>query len=262
MSRTGKYLWLSPAQADRQRQTSPSEIRLSIALMHVPDDPYRRLYLQQIERALGGLDGIHAGTVKFSVIRDVQRKGVWWTAKQAWAAYPPWATHHLVLQDDMLPCSGFFEKLYGALAARPAHCVCLFSMRKILDAARELGHSWTVSDEGCWGGSCVLPVSWIDEYLEWVRLHIPADYLHDDRRLMHWLLAKRYLVWQTAPCLLQHIGAAHSTIGFSNKNRVARWYADETPEHVIDWQAGLSSPLYEHKYSFPDSSIVRQDEWR
>ncbi|MFC4587301.1 hypothetical protein [Sphaerisporangium corydalis] len=49
------------------------------------------------------------------------------TAKRAWAAWSPDTTHHLVLQDDVLPVAGFAAKLRDAVAARPGDALALYA---------------------------------------------------------------------------------------------------------------------------------------
>ncbi|MFJ9518893.1 hypothetical protein ACIRPK_11580 [Kitasatospora sp. NPDC101801] len=48
------------------------------------------------------------------------------TAKLAWAAVPPGATHHVVLQDDVTPVPGFAAQLTAVLTARPRDAVALY----------------------------------------------------------------------------------------------------------------------------------------
>jgi hypothetical protein len=49
------------------------------------------------------------------------------TARLAWAAAGENATHHLVLQDDMLLVDGFARQLHAAIEAIPDGLLCLFS---------------------------------------------------------------------------------------------------------------------------------------
>ena len=48
------------------------------------------------------------------------------TARAAWAAVPPNATHHLVLQDDSVPVAGMADTLVGLLSTHPELPVALF----------------------------------------------------------------------------------------------------------------------------------------
>ncbi|TDD87667.1 hypothetical protein E1293_07580 [Actinomadura darangshiensis] len=50
------------------------------------------------------------------------------TAKRAWAAIAPGATHHMVLQDDVRLVPGFAEQLHRAVSGRPDHGVSLFCL--------------------------------------------------------------------------------------------------------------------------------------
>ncbi|WP_158299866.1 hypothetical protein [Glycomyces paridis] len=47
-------------------------------------------------------------------------------AARAWGAADPGKSHHVVLQDDVIPCDGFADRLGDALAARPEAAVSLF----------------------------------------------------------------------------------------------------------------------------------------
>src|SRR4051812_27366794 len=49
------------------------------------------------------------------------------TAKRAWAALGADATHHLVLQDDVLLVDGFSAHLHEAVAARPHDALALYA---------------------------------------------------------------------------------------------------------------------------------------
>ena len=48
------------------------------------------------------------------------------TARAAWAAVPPNATHHLVLQDDSVPVAGMADTLVGLMSTHPELPVALF----------------------------------------------------------------------------------------------------------------------------------------
>ncbi|MEU7824299.1 hypothetical protein [Catellatospora sp. NPDC049133] len=68
-------------------------------------------------------------------------------AVRAWAAAGDDATHHLVLQDDVIPCDGFAEQLHRAVRARPDDAVSLFCewgsrTAGLVRAAAWQGWSW------------------------------------------------------------------------------------------------------------------------
>jgi hypothetical protein len=49
------------------------------------------------------------------------------TARRAWSAAAPDATHHLVLQDDVAPCPGFADQVAAAARARPDDALAFFT---------------------------------------------------------------------------------------------------------------------------------------
>ncbi|WP_196279540.1 hypothetical protein [Catellatospora vulcania] len=68
-------------------------------------------------------------------------------AVRAWAAVGTDATHHLVLQDDVIPCDGFADQLHRAVRARPDDAVSLFCewgsrTANLVRAAAWQGWSW------------------------------------------------------------------------------------------------------------------------
>ena len=91
-------------------EASNSKVRLSLVVMHAAWNTSRRVHLQNLMRSLGGLREIRAETVYFHVERDVDRSGLWPTARKAWkrGLYTD-CTHHLVIQDDVLACRNFLK---------------------------------------------------------------------------------------------------------------------------------------------------------
>jgi hypothetical protein len=95
-------------------------IRISAAIMH---HPRRAGRIPALVRACAPLEP--------KVVTDPDpggRPSPLRTAKRAWAAIEPGATHHLVLQDDVEPAPGFAGQLSAAVGLRPAHGVSLFCL--------------------------------------------------------------------------------------------------------------------------------------
>jgi hypothetical protein len=70
------------------------------------------------------------------------------TAALAWAAVGDDATHHLVLQDDVLLCPGFREQLLAAVRARPKAALSFFThwashLSHAVRVAALCGFTWT-----------------------------------------------------------------------------------------------------------------------
>ncbi|WP_144679427.1 hypothetical protein [Cellulosimicrobium sp. TH-20] len=89
----------------------------------------------------------------------------WRTARAAWAAVPSRATHHLVVQDDVLLAAGTRDWLLGAIRARPHEALCLFvewgaRTAHAVRVAALLGQGWTAV---------------VDDYVPCVALVLPAE---------------------------------------------------------------------------------------
>ncbi|WP_144316993.1 hypothetical protein [Streptomyces sp. sk226] len=93
-------------------------VRISAAIMHHPS---RARQIPGLVRSCAPLN--------VQVVPDPDPGGIpspLRTAKRAWAADCPEATHHLVLQDDVRPCPGFASLLEEAVRARPHHAIALY----------------------------------------------------------------------------------------------------------------------------------------
>jgi hypothetical protein len=94
-------------------------VRLSAAVMTHPSRVDRAIALRDRHPELG-----------LRVVVDPEPAGppsALRTARLAWAAADPAATHHLVLQDDAVLCPDFADRLAAAVAARPGDALCLFT---------------------------------------------------------------------------------------------------------------------------------------
>lgn len=88
----------------------------------------------------------------------------WRTAREAWRAVAPGATHHLVLQDDLTTAEDFPARVLAAVAARPQDALSLFvewgsRTASAVRVAAALGKSWA-------------PV--VDDYIPCAALVLPA----------------------------------------------------------------------------------------
>jgi hypothetical protein len=94
-----------------------AEIRLSTAIMTHPAREDRAAKLAE------SLPELNPAIV---VDEGEPGRGNLANALRAWAAVGEDATHHLVLQDDVVPCDGFTALVHRAVAARPADAISLF----------------------------------------------------------------------------------------------------------------------------------------
>ncbi|KAA9374244.1 hypothetical protein F5972_32255 [Microbispora cellulosiformans] len=133
------------------------------------------------------------------------------TAKRAWAAWSPDATHHLVLQDDVLLVDGFSAHLRAAVAARPddalalyAHWNSPYNSYAIRQAAAG-GASWARLVPGEWVPTqgLVLPVGLAKELGDYLA-GVP-DHIRDDDTVIDLFLRERdRRVLAAVPHLLDH----------------------------------------------------------
>jgi len=100
-------------------------IKLSVAIM---THPARAGLIPQLVKRLGP-------RTPRQIISDVTSQGVWRTARRAWEAAPRHATHHLVLQDDVVPCRKFYQAALDAIGAVPDRPISFYANRKVITAA-------------------------------------------------------------------------------------------------------------------------------
>ncbi|MES0837756.1 hypothetical protein [Nocardiopsis tropica] len=132
------------------------------------------------------------------------------TARAAWAAAPPGATHHLVLQDDAVPVAGMADALAGVLCAHPDLPVALFC-----EWGSGTGSMARWASMGGFGlAECVdafvptvglaLPVATASALVRAIDSHDPAE--HDDEVVARFLEGLGRSAFVTVPNLVQHDG--------------------------------------------------------
>ncbi|MBR7836072.1 hypothetical protein KDL01_22540 [Actinospica durhamensis] len=125
--------------------TPPARVRLSAAVMTHPSR------LAEAERLLAALADLEP-----AMVIDPDPAGPpssLRTARHAWAAVAPDATHHLVLQDDAWPAAGFARQARDAAARRPGHAISLFThwgsrTSFAVRLAALIGHGWAEVIDG------------------------------------------------------------------------------------------------------------------
>lgn len=166
-------------------------------------------------------------------------EGLWPVNRRAWLDAASWdhPTHLLVLQDDMMICRRFFERLAEAILYQPEEAapLCLLCARKAgEDLMAETPYSYFGLPDGTWGGSTVLPVKTFREYLEWTDANVALSCPTDDQRMDLWLRTHERLAWATVPSLIQHLG---------EKSLCGRGAGRQSPYFADDFDA-LPSPLF------------------
>ena len=184
--------------------------------------------------------------IEFDVVHDTVGRGCWWTSRQAWLRGIAGGSEYiLVLSDDMVPsCDNFLTAVEMAAGAVQSKAIMsFFSMRKMTRNAESLGSAWCSTPDGCWGGSIMMSRDPARMFLDWEAASVRTGWEpnHDDRRVAFYAIAHKVPVFVAALQIVQHLGAAHSSVGYSNRNRVAsNLFTGNGGD--IDWTRGLPDP--------------------
>lgn len=131
------------------------------------------------------------------------------TGIRALAAYDPAATHHMVIQDDVLPCRDLLAGTEQALSHVPVgHPVSLYigRVRPFRTAVEQAvqhadGASWITMTGIYWGPAIVVPTAVIPDIVKWWETTRIQNY---DRRLSTWFERRKLSCWYAWPSLVDH----------------------------------------------------------
>jgi hypothetical protein len=177
------------------------------------------------------------------------------TAKLAWATIRSDATHHLVLQDDVVLADGFAKHLAHALAERPYHAVALYSNWNsphnsyLVRRAAATGSPWARLSPAEWTPTegLVLPVDQARRLARFLAA-IPDEVSDDDEMAARFFREMGLPVFATVPHLVDHAdertlaghpGSYHATVyaaghSLSDKHwRVAPRTRARLPERAV-----------------------------
>lgn len=217
---------------------------LSIAIMAHP------ARLEDVERLLAQMD---PDARKFGVRLEVcfeHGDGLWDTAKRTWRAYDPEATHHLVLQDDLALCQDFIPGVLRALEFIPDNVpVGLFNRWGYIKKAHKRGHAWARSPNVTQGQALMLPTNLIEHFITWCDENLKPVARSYDMRFDLWMMNNGHLIWNTVPCLVQHIGGTRSVFvrdsgRKTNGARIAKMFIGEDKSALfdVDFSKGADNP--------------------
>lgn len=133
------------------------------------------------------------------------------TAKVAWAAIAPGATHHLVLQDDVTPVADFAEHLHHVVRNRDRHALALYTNWNsphnayLVRSAAVSGQVWAPLGHHEWVPTLglVLPADAARRLAEHLAT-FPDDYRDDDEAVVTFCAKEGHPVVATVPHLLEH----------------------------------------------------------
>lgn len=136
------------------------------------------------------------------------------TGIRAVEAADPTCSHHLVIQDDALPCADLVAGVERALPHVPAgHPVSLYigrvkPFRRQVTAAtaRADGASWITMAGVYWGPAIVVPTATVADLSAWWTTAKARKVTNYDRRLSTWFETQGRRCWYTWPSLVDHRG--------------------------------------------------------
>lgn len=133
------------------------------------------------------------------------------TAALAWSSAPSWATHHVVLQDDVRPCNSFEVALRRTLRLEPTAVMSLFTLWT--GKGSQLVRLAATADFRCVGAadlSCLsspglaMPVDHALEYGKYLAEGSPITGWRDAAKLQDFVRERRLPVILSVPCLIEH----------------------------------------------------------
>lgn len=140
----------------------------------------------------------------------------------------PRRTHYVVMQDDVIPCSGFTGKVYERIKERPDDVISLWvgGLRNATTTAylqaQIKGERWVqvgarrpMDIHHC--VALVWPRAKAEAFLLWTETNmLPGDgrdQQSDDAIVGAWSRRTKNYFWATIPCLVEHDDDVESTIG-------------------------------------------------
>jgi FAD/FMN-containing dehydrogenase len=212
----------------------PPRVSLSFAIQHHPSraDLLPRL-LEAVPEAFVCSDP------------EPETKLNWPVGRLAWGSFSKDATHHVVLEDDAIPCAHFREAVELAIAARPTYCLSFWANKKEVGEALVNRFAWVRSPK-FYGTVCVaLPTPWILAFIEWGDGEQYEGRPSVDWRLREFLASISQRPLLSAPCLVQHGEPAGSLLWANGggRNRVTKFFADDLgiDARTVRWNSGYGS---------------------
>lgn len=221
-------------------------MKVSFAVMAVPsrrphvDAMLDRLSVQ-VRRARKRGDTAFAPRVFW----DTDGCGPWHCWQGAWRSRPHDATHHVVVQDDVLICADLPETMRRLADARPDAPVSGFLPRRSVELAVAADTRWVSTRRFLWAQCLMLPTTLGDAALRWIAdnetLH-PDWRRHDDSRLAAFFEAHRVPVFVAVPHPVEHVGDAiggsvmgHHGPAAKRRARAGAWLGEDQALGGLDW---------------------------
>jgi hypothetical protein len=196
-----------------------------------------------------------------------QGEGRWDTGRRAMLAHDPDCTHHVVIQDDIIPCRDLLAGIETALACVGENvplCGYVGHYRNriplisdavyMADAERA---SFVTMHTLNWGPCIVVPTAFIPDMIDYCDqlTHIPN---YDRRLSRYWENERHTRIWYTWPSLVDHRRDEPSTVpgrihAKSDGRTASRFLGRDRSALDVDWTGpvvhaagGTNRTLYIH----------------
>lgn len=203
---------------------------VSVALMC---HPKRAAFVAELEEALPEAEAVWD-----------EKNSRWDTGRRSLLAFDQAATHHLVVQDDSLPCKNLVEACRRIALHAVDNPVSLYIGRvrphqRVVSPgvkyAKQHRSPFLAMQGPWWGPGLLIPTAHIPDLVEWGDKHQHiANY---DKRISRWYDLQHKDCWYTVPSLVQHRGVQENPSlvrGRTGDRRAQLFIGDDDPLE-IDW---------------------------
>ena len=169
-----------------------------------------------------------------------ERNDRWDTGRRSLLAFDPSATHHMVIQDDVMPSMDLVAGVERALEWVPdgSPMMCYIGrvrtygpvIKKHL--ADNAGASWFTFNETYWGPCLVLPTADIEPLVKRCDRMNVGNY---DRRIGLWYAARKRLTWAPWPSLVEHRDSPSLVAGRTGQRQAHSFLGSDVSALTVDW---------------------------
>ena len=169
------------------------------------------------------------------------------TGLRALKAYDPTASHHVVIQDDVVPARDLLAGIERALDQVPGgaadHPVSFYigSVRPFGDAIKKAvamaggSTSWLSMQGIYWGPAVAFPTSTLPALIQ----HFTSSKVQNyDRRASKWFERRGVACWYSWPSLVDHRGDVSLAHDAAPGRRAHRFVGADTSALDLDWSGG------------------------
>lgn len=170
------------------------------------------------------------------------------TGIRAIEAFDPSASHHLVLQDDVIVPRDLIAGVERALRYIPQDEPMSLYTGRVKPFAREIARavaqatgdtSWLTMQGIYWGPGIVLPTAQIPELSEWYRGPEGGRVRNYDRRVSTWYALREATVWYSWPCLVDHRDTDSLVKGHGRGRHAHSFLGESESALEVDWSGSV-----------------------